>query len=132
MSSKGPTSATREHEKRILESILPPDLRHLVRGGSPGTIQVRYVVDKLLRPRSVAYENYSSEQQMKIKLEDEMRRSNPSITATTKYDNTSGLTEAELARKKAESRLFGLTGAQSDRIRQEMQRYATMRDPRLR
>lgn len=40
VSSKGPTSQTREHEKRILESILPPDLRHLVRGGSPGTIQV--------------------------------------------------------------------------------------------
>jgi hypothetical protein len=40
VSSHGPTSATREHEKRILESILPPDLRHLVRGGSPATIQV--------------------------------------------------------------------------------------------
>ena len=41
VSSRGPTSATKEHEKRILESILPPDLRHLVRGGSPGTIQAR-------------------------------------------------------------------------------------------
>ena len=41
VSSHGPTSATREQEKRILESILPPDLRHLVRGGSPATIQVR-------------------------------------------------------------------------------------------
>ena len=40
VSSHGPTSATREHEKRILESILPPDLRHLVRGGSSGTLQV--------------------------------------------------------------------------------------------
>ncbi len=40
VSSKGPTSATKEQEKRILESILPPDLRHLVRGGSPGMIQV--------------------------------------------------------------------------------------------
>ena len=40
VSSHGPTSATKEHEKRILESILPPDLRHLVRGGSSGTIQV--------------------------------------------------------------------------------------------
>ncbi len=40
VSSKGPTNATKEQEKRILESILPPDLRHLVRGGSPGMIQV--------------------------------------------------------------------------------------------
>ena len=40
VSSHGPTSATKEHEKRILESILPPDLRHLVRGGSSGAIQV--------------------------------------------------------------------------------------------
>merc|ERR1712062_319355 len=32
VSSYGPTSATREHEKRILETILPPDLRHLVHG----------------------------------------------------------------------------------------------------
>ena len=42
VSSRGPTNATKEHEKRILESILPPDLRHLVRGGSPGTIQARH------------------------------------------------------------------------------------------
>jgi hypothetical protein len=59
---------------------------------------------------------------MKLKLEDELR----------KTDMASGCTEADLARKKAESRLYGLTGVQSDRIRQEMQRYATMRDPRLR
>ena len=74
---------------------------------------------------------------MKLKLEDELRRSNE-VTGPT------GGTEGEIARRKAESRLFGLasgalvqpggglTGAQSDRIRQEMQRYATMRDPRLR
>ena len=42
VSSRGPTNATKEHEKRILESILPPDLRHLVRGGSPGTIQASF------------------------------------------------------------------------------------------
>lgn len=60
---------------------------------------------------------------MKQKLEDELRKTN---------ELTSGLTEAETARKKAEHRLFGLTTAQSERIRQEMQRYATMRDPRLR
>ena len=59
---------------------------------------------------------------MKQKLEDEIR----------KTEVSSGVTEAELARKKAESRLFGMSGAQSDRIRQEMARYATMRDPRLR
>ena len=46
VSSHGPTSATREHEKRILESILPPDLRHLVRGGSSGTLQVKIVINK--------------------------------------------------------------------------------------
>eukprot|EP00094_Tigriopus_californicus_P005056 TCALIF_04870-PA protein Name:"Protein of unknown function" AED:0.14 eAED:0.13 QI:0/0.44/0.3/0.8/1/1/10/0/705 len=103
VSSKGPTSQTREHEKRILESILPPDLRHLVRGGSPGTIQ-----------------------QMKMKLEDELRKPLETMALAT---NTS---EGEMARKKAEARLFGLSGAQSDRIRLEMQRYATMRDPRLR
>jgi hypothetical protein len=66
---------------------------------------------------------------MKMKLEDELRKTN---------ELTSNMTESEMARKKAESRLFGLsdlsglTGAQSERIRQEMQRYATMRDPRLR
>ena len=60
---------------------------------------------------------------MKAKLEDELRK-----TAET----PSGGSEGEIARKKAESRLFGLSGVQSDRIRQEMARYATMRDPRLR
>ena len=40
VSSYGPTSATREHEKRILESILPPDLRHLVHGNSSSAIHV--------------------------------------------------------------------------------------------
>ena len=40
--------------------------------------------------------------------------------------------EAEIARRNAERRLFGSTGTQSDRIRQEMQRYASMRDPVLR
>jgi len=73
-----------------------------------------------------------SPQQMKQKLEDELRK--------TSYESSGcsgAVSEAELARKKAENRLFGglmsgLTGAQSERIRQEMQRYATMRDPRLR
>ncbi len=109
ISSKGPTNATKEQEKRILESILPPDLRHLVRGGSPGMIQ-----------------------EMKVKLQDELRKTSSDLMASSH----SG-TEAEIARRKAESRLFGLSAgalssAQSDRIRQEMQRYATMRDPRLR
>ena len=40
--------------------------------------------------------------------------------------------ESELARQNAERRLFGSLGSQSDRIRQEMQRYASMRDPTLR
>ena len=34
VSSHGPSAAAKEHEKRILENILPPDLRHLIRGGS--------------------------------------------------------------------------------------------------
>jgi len=33
VSSHGPSRTAREHEKRILESILPPDLRHLITGG---------------------------------------------------------------------------------------------------
>ena len=40
VSSYGPTSATREHEKRILETILPPDLRHLVHGNSSTALHV--------------------------------------------------------------------------------------------
>ncbi|XP_040566193.1 uncharacterized protein [Lepeophtheirus salmonis] len=101
VSSYGPTSATKEHEKRILENILPPDLRHLVRGGSPSAVQ-----------------------HIKLQIEEEMRK--------TSGDKFTG-TEAEQARKNAERRLFGPLGsAQSERIRQEMQRYATMRDPRLR
>lgn len=68
-------------------------------------------------------------QEMKVKLQDELRK-------TSDLALTTGSTEAEIARKKAESRLFGLStalsAAQSDRIRQEMARYATMRDPRLR
>jgi hypothetical protein len=54
VSSRGPTNATKEHEKRILESILPPDLRHLVRGGSPGTIQVFQVILWLGRKNPIA------------------------------------------------------------------------------
>ena len=34
VSSHGPSAAAKEHEKRILENILPPDLRHLIRGGT--------------------------------------------------------------------------------------------------
>ena len=40
--------------------------------------------------------------------------------------------ESDIARRNAERRLFGSLGTQSDRIRQEMQRYASMRDPTLR
>lgn len=68
---------------------------------------------------------------MKIKLEDELRKSTDMGGVAAGGQHPS-VTEGELARKKAESRLFGLSGAQSDRIRQEMARYATMRDPRLR
>ena len=68
---------------------------------------------------------------MKNKLEDELRKTDGYASAGAVSSNEH-INEAEAARKKAESRLFGLSGAQSDRIRLEMQRYATMRDPRLR
>ena len=42
---------------------------------------------------------------------------------------SSGPSAGEIARLNAEKKLFG---AQSERIRAEMQRYATMKDPRLR
>lgn len=45
VSSYGPTSATRDHEKRILESILPPDLRHLVHGSSSSAIHVNIFLE---------------------------------------------------------------------------------------
>ena len=69
---------------------------------------------------------------MKIKLEDELRKSTDLSNAAAAAAQMGAASEGEIARKKAESRLFGLSGAQSDRIRQEMARYATMRDPRLR
>ena len=73
---------------------------------------------------------------MKIKLEDELRKSTDlGVVGAAGVGMGGGhpnASEGEIARKKAESRLFGLSGAQSDRIRQEMARYATMRDPRLR
>ena len=72
-------------------------------------------------------------QQMTQKLQDELRRTTDSPTSFGGYMSAGGTTtEAEIARKKAESRLFGLPASQSERIRQEMARYATMRDPRLR
>ena len=60
-----------------------------------------------------------------MKIEDELRKS--------KLDPREP--ESDIARRNAERRLFGSTGmgtTQSDRIRQEMQRYASMRDPSLR
>ena len=47
VSSRGPSVAAREHEKKILESILPPDLRHLIGGGlsSMSSIQVSPATD---------------------------------------------------------------------------------------
>jgi len=100
VSSYGPTSATRDHEKRILESILPPDLRHLVHGSSSNAIH-----------------------SLSLKIEDELRKSK----SESGREN-----ESDLARRNAERRLFGSVGIQSDRIRQEMQRYASMRDPTMR
>ncbi len=61
-------------------------------------------------------------QQIKSKLEEDM-----------KINSDSGVREADIARRNAERRLFGGSlGSQTERIRQEMQRYASMRDPVLR
>ena len=71
-------------------------------------------------------------QSLSLKLEDELRK-----------NQLSGLShrepESESARRNAEKRLFGSVGTsanqdrlQSERIRQEMARYASMRDPSLR
>lgn len=57
-----------------------------------------------------------------MKIEDELRASKTNPREP----------ESEVARRAAERRLFGSVGLQSDRIRQEMQRYASMRDPVLR
>ena len=60
-----------------------------------------------------------------MKIEDDLRKS----TSEPREP------ESEIARRNAERRLFGISGSvgnQSDRIRQEMQRYASMRDPVLR
>ena len=50
----------------------------------------------------------------------------------TTQSESGAVPESDLARRNAERRLFGSLGTQSDRIRQEMQRYASMRDPTLR
>ena len=50
----------------------------------------------------------------------------------TTQSESGAVAEGDLARRNAERRLFGSLGPQSDRIRQEMQRYASMRDPTLR
>ena len=50
----------------------------------------------------------------------------------TTQSESGAVAESDLARRNAERRLFGSLGTQSDRIRQEMQRYASMRDPTLR
>jgi hypothetical protein len=56
-------------------------------------------------------------QSIRQQIESELKATNP------------GISDGEIARLNAEKRLFG---AQTDRIRAEMQRYATMKDPRLR
>ena len=62
-------------------------------------------------------------QSLSLKIEDELRKSK----SESGREN-----ESDLARRNAERRLFGSVGIQSDRIRQEMQRYASMRDPTMR
>lgn len=61
-------------------------------------------------------------QHLSMKIEDELRKSSTDPREP----------ESEVARRNAERRLFGSVGIQSDRIRHEMQRYASMRDPVLR
>ena len=59
-----------------------------------------------------------------MKLEEDMNK-----TATLDARGA----EADIARRNAERRLFGGgLGSQTERIRQEMQRYASMRDPIMR
>ena len=65
-------------------------------------------------------------QQLKTKIEEDMR------TTASEGGGVSHHRESDIARQNAEKRLFGSLGSQSDRIRQEMQRYASMRDPTLR
>jgi hypothetical protein len=59
---------------------------------------------------------------MKNKLEEDMR-----------LNSDSSVREGDVARRNAERRLFGGSlGSQTERIRQEMLRYASLRDPVLR
>jgi len=115
-------SVNREHEKQVLEGVLPPDLRHLVRGGSPSTIQVHLKCQQHSK-NICERRKIDPFQQIKSKLDEEM-----------KLNSTSGAREADVARRNAERRLFGVGSltSQTERIRQEMQRYASMRDPVLR
>merc|ERR1719438_615019 len=55
VSSRGPSNAAREHEKRILESILPPDLRHLI-SGAPSTWSSIQQIESSLRNVTVSSE----------------------------------------------------------------------------
>ena len=82
-------------------------------------------------------------QQLKSKIEEDMRTTHSESGLVTGGGGAGGGSgasnannrdgrEADVARQNAERRLFGSLGSQSDRIRQEMQRYASMRDPTLR
>ena len=118
VSSRGPSSAAREQEKRILESILPPDLRHLI-GGRPTTwssIQVRLSILRVRRGWKIFWKYF---QQIESSLK----------TVATASTEKSGPSASEIARLNAEKNLFG---NQRERIVAEMQRYAATKDPRLR
>ena len=84
-------------------------------------------------------------QQLKSKIEEDMRTTHSESGLVTGGGGAGGGSgggvsnannhdgrEADMARQNAERQLFGSLGSQSDRIRQEMQRYASMRDPTLR
>ena len=117
VSSRGPSSAAREQEKRILESILPPDLRHLI-GGRPTTwssIQVRNC-SKSVR-RGEIFSKYFQQIESSLK------------TVASASSEKTGPSASEIARLNAEKKLFG---NQRERIVAEMQRYAATKDPRLR
>ena len=106
--------------------------KHCADGASSSIIvslDVRILVVWFIRLNLCAIGCFSPLQSLSLKIEDDLRKS--------KNDPLSREPESEVARRAAERRLFGSTGlqasvTQSDRIRQEMQRYASMRDPSLR
>ena len=89
----------------------------------PKGVHDNQVVSFVLNHKKVYFIIIFIIQHIKTKMEEDMR---------TTQSESGAVAEGDLARRNAERRLFGSLGPQSDRIRQEMQRYASMRDPTLR